>query len=153
MPYRARPIRWELLLNPSMRGIDIRARASENLAGMILGGAQQVGAGIVRGRQEKESRRRYQQDFALRSEMQRGSLALRQAELQDQQARQLRADEEEQARATALSSLLMGTTDAVSEAGALGVEIPPDLAAQHRKTIDAVGGPQRAQAIYTKEKT
>ena len=75
MVARVRPIRWELLLDPSMRGLETEARSSENLSRSIMGGLTDIGQGIARGRQEKESRRRFERvqgredaEFSLRKE-------------------------------------------------------------------------------------
>lgn len=68
MPYRVRPIRWELLVNPSMAGLREEAQANENLARYVAGAGEDIGRGIVRKRQEGESRRRHDEEMRLRAE-------------------------------------------------------------------------------------
>ena len=65
-PYKVRRINWALLVNPSMQGLRTEAEADARKFANIGGGLSSIGAGIVRNRQERESKRRFDAQQSLR---------------------------------------------------------------------------------------
>lgn len=66
MAQRIRKLDFSGLTGPASRGLLTEARAGENLASMILGAGRSIGGGIVRGRAEDESKRRFGIESARR---------------------------------------------------------------------------------------
>ena len=83
MPYRGRPIRWDLLLRPTMQGLATEAQADARMNQNVMGGLLSIGDSIKTGRQAKESKRRYEKDYDLRE----GHLQLRKDQVEAEQAR------------------------------------------------------------------
>ena len=81
MPYRARKIDWNLLLRPTMAGIATSGQASARLSDTIRGAGSSIGAGLVRSRQEDESKRRYKEQQAESRRRNEQDLGLRQQAL------------------------------------------------------------------------
>ncbi len=106
MPYRVRKINWRNLLDPTMAGLQEEARGDADKNAAIRGGVSALGSGIVRGRQEKESRRRFDRGAAQRDRQ----LSVSEERLSLTKARELERARDEQARETTL-------TDIAEEAG------------------------------------
>jgi len=140
MPYRSRPINWNYLLQPSMRGIDYKARAGENLAQMILGAGQSIGAGFARKKQRAERRREFDLQYGL-SERRQG---LAEQEFALQQERLAEDARERQAYETYVLDQLGVLSEEIPAEASMTGQVDPAKADRLRKMTDMVGGPQAA---------
>lgn len=136
MPYRVRPIRWDLLINPAMRGVEIEAQASRDLSRSVLGGLVDVGDNIVRARQEKESSRRFD---AEQSRLQ-DALDLRKSEF----AYAVGQDQQRQAERYANDQALLDGLEQAVDLIDTG-QAPPGANEALLDLTQAVGGPAQAQ--------
>lgn len=154
MPYRVRPIRWDLMVNPMMAGLQAEARAGENLGRSLFAGLASVGDGITRDRVEKESRRRFdaqqglaQRRFDEQSALAKQGLQLRAADMLLEQEARMEKLREAQARETALADGLgLAVESAVQEAattGTVGEETKQALT----QISSILGGPGRSQEV------
>lgn len=142
MPYRVRPINWDLLLQPTMAGISIKAQADRDLANTILSSTGQIAEGIDRTRALKESTRRFDVEQArLREAMQ-----LREAEFLLEYDLKSRDRLDEQARGdTVLAALGLATENVVTETNERGRPSPAAANALIRLE-EAAGGRRVARA-------
>jgi len=143
VPYRSRPINWNYLLQPSMRGIDYKARAGENLAQMILGAGQNIGAGLSRRQDRAERRREFDAQYGLaerRQGLAEGRFALDLREENRKREDQRIADE-------FVRDLLAGDYDQANKEIAAFDAMGPKTAENLNRDVKLVGGPERALPI------
>jgi len=149
MPYRARPIRWDLLVQPTMQGLAIEAQADANMNQSILAGLLGVGRGIQQGAANKENKRRYEQDtaesnrrFGLQDQRAQAGLDLRQREFDLRvQEYQRKADMESEQQANNAHFL-----NQIEASGASLLQNPDDPVAREKfgKAAGALGGTAQA---------
>ena len=137
-PYRVRRINWNLLVNPTMQGINIRARGDENFARGIGRGLSDLGTGIQNQRLEKESNRRARS----REGLAQGSLDLRRDELNLKR----NLDAADRSEAAANQAYLDGLVNelsqsAVTESQQTG-EVSPQTKTNLTKVVEGQGGPE-----------
>lgn len=133
-----------------MAGIDIKAQASNRFAQTILGAGEAIGSGIVRGRQEAESRRRFDanqadelrrentanardaRDFAFREKVHADAML--------EKARQRQADD------ATLLDLTTGLSEQAQVDYSLTGAVKPETSMALKQASDALGGPEATQA-------
>lgn len=89
MPYRARPINWNFLLEPTMAGLQTEAAANRQLGANIVEAGRDVGQGLKNKRTEAESNRRFDAEQGLRereSDRQDAELGIKLKQAQEDQA-------------------------------------------------------------------
>jgi len=133
MPYRVRPIRWDLLTGPVSQGLRTEARANEGLAQNILGGLVGVGQGIRQKKVDAESKRRSDRDFGLRKK-----------------AFDLRKGEFEAKKREAEGDLALLVDASIASAAAIKAD-PNDQQAKQTfsQLVHAMKGEERAQWLTT----
>lgn len=140
MPYRVRPINWDLLVSPKMRGIEIEAQGAAQTARNIQSGFEGLGAGLDLRRQEAESKRRFDVQNARADEELGLSRARFGMDLLEYQERQL---DRQAAEEDALEDLGIVSEQAVQEAATQG-QVNPVTAQSLWDLANNLGGPNRA---------
>jgi len=132
MPFRPRPIRWDLLVNPSMQALDIRARADSRMNQNILSGLLNLGQGIRQGAVTKENTRRFN---------------LTNARADRAESRALKALNMEEIRQAAFDDFVAGQLGDTTQqllAGEANGQADPKTADRHNKLVGISGGPEAA---------
>lgn len=145
MPYRSRALNWNLLLQPTMAGLDTEANASSRFASTLLGAGQAIGGGLKDKRLEAESKRRFDANQAdeLRRETAANTRSDREFDLRRREF-DLRA-QERQADDTALMDLVTnGSEKAQAEYASTG-QVSPETSTLLQQGSDALGGPEATQ--------
>lgn len=148
MPYRMRPTRWDLLVNPTLAGLREEAEASARFGQTLIGSGAAIGEGIARGKTRREQQRRFNEEMGLRK-----ADDARADRAQDREdAEFLLRYEEAEERRRERQAYDTEATDTVQEtAERLGIEVAhtgavnPETQRQFRGGVDHLGG---AQAAY-----
>lgn len=142
MAYRVRPLNWNLLLQPTMEGLNTEAQASSKLGSMIAGAGGEIGAGFTRKRQEAESKRRFDADqaesarrFDINDSRQREEFDLRR---QDRLDVLTEKERERQANQSSLLDMVETTTQMALGGDPTALQVLPEAA-------NALGGPAATQ--------
>ena len=138
MPFRPRPIRWDLLVNPSMQALDIRARADARMNQNILSGLLNLGQGIRQGAASTESKRR----FDITSGISQGHLDIRTAESEAQEGRLKQQELDRQEAESTYTDMLDNLVGQMNSTG----KASPEQASQFQQVTEAVGGQRAASA-------
>jgi hypothetical protein len=150
MPYKVRPLDWRLMLDPTMAGIQSEVAAGARLGGLIAGGGADIGAGITRGRQERESRRRFSAEQSQQQQRMDRSHGL---DLRRQALDEREFMERQRERQSNETAMLDGVTHAVSQVEqemASRGQVKPETGQALTQFTDALGGPEAVQERLAK---
>lgn len=148
MPYRMRPTRWDLLVNPTLAGLREEAEASARFGQTLIGSGAAIGEGIARGKTRREQQRRFNEEMGLRkADDARADRAQDREDaeflLRYEEAEERRRDR--QASDTDMLNDLGVVTESMAAEAAAGGQPSPQTAQDFKRTVDGLGG---AQAAY-----